>query len=172
MEYRPVNEKIRDPKLLVIDEDGSKIGQMNRLDAINYAKNKDLDLVLFVPTNKAGGLPIAKILDYGKFTYNEKVKARQSKKKQTVIKVKEIKIRPQTGIHDLEWRAKNVIEWLEDGCQVKFKIRAAGRVGFKQELIDETYNKFINLLQNKGKVIQPLKKITPIMYECTIAKNK
>ncbi|MDE6476703.1 MAG: translation initiation factor IF-3 [Mycoplasmoidaceae bacterium] len=102
MEYRPINEKIRDPKLLVIDEDGSKIGQMTRNDAINYARDKDLDLVLFVPANKTGGLPIAKVIDYGKFNYMEKMKAKQSKKNQSVIKVKEIKVRPQIGKHDLE----------------------------------------------------------------------
>ncbi len=172
MEYRPINEKIRDPKLLVIDEDGSKIGQMTRNDAINYARDKDLDLVLFVPANKTGGLPIAKVIDYGKFNYMEKMKAKQSKKNQSVIKVKEIKVRPQIGKHDLEWRAKNAIDWLEDGCQVKFKIQAFGRVGYKPELIEETYKKFLDMLQNKGKVIQPLKKLTPVLYECTIAKNK
>lgn len=171
MEYRPINEKIRDSKLLVIDDDGTKIGQMNRNDAINYARDKGLDLVLFVPASKTGNLPIAKVIDYGKFTYSEKRKAKQSKKNQTIIKIKEIAVKPQIGDHDLEWRAKNAIQWLENGDQVRLKIKAFGRIGYKPELIEEVYKKFVALIESKGKIIQPLKKITPVMYECTFAKK-
>jgi translation initiation factor IF-3 len=102
MEYRPINEKIQDAKLLVIDENGNKLGAMNKLDAVHLARERGYDLVLFVPANKTGGLAIAKIVDYGKFTYEQKMKEKQSRKNQSVIKVKEVKVRPQISDHDLK----------------------------------------------------------------------
>jgi translation initiation factor IF-3 len=102
MEYKPVNEKIYDAKLLIIDEEGNKLGAMDKTDAINLAKERGYDLVLFVPASKTGGLAIAKIIDYKKFTYEQKMKEKQSRKNQSVIKVKEVKVRPQIGNHDLK----------------------------------------------------------------------
>jgi translation initiation factor IF-3 len=105
MDYRPVNEKIRDSRLMVIDETGTKLGVLERIQAINLAKDRGYDLVLFVPAEKAGGTAIAKIIDYGKFLYGEKMKEKMSRKNQTVIKTKEVKVRPQISEHDLKWRA-------------------------------------------------------------------
>jgi translation initiation factor IF-3 len=102
MEYRPINEKIQDARLLVIDENNNKLGAMNKMDAIHLARERGYDLVLFVPADKTGGLSIAKIVDYGKFTYEQKMKAKQSRKNQSIIKVKEVKVRPQISDHDLE----------------------------------------------------------------------
>ncbi|MDR2369119.1 MAG: translation initiation factor IF-3 [Mycoplasmataceae bacterium] len=172
MEYRPINEKIQDARLLVIDENNNKLGAMNKMDAIHLARERGYDLVLFVPADKTGGLSIAKIVDYGKFTYEQKMKAKQSRKNQSIIKVKEVKVRPQISDHDLEWRANQAIAWLNDNAQIKFKIQAFGRIGFKPELIQETYDKFLALLGDKAKILNPLKKITPVIYEATIVKNK
>jgi translation initiation factor IF-3 len=102
MEYRPINEKIYDSKLLVIDENGNKLGAMDKNAAISLAKERGYDLVLFVPASKTGGLSIAKIVDYGKFAYEQKMKEKQSRKNQSVIKIKEVKVRPQIGDHDLK----------------------------------------------------------------------
>jgi translation initiation factor IF-3 len=102
MEYRPINEKIPDAKLLVIDENGSKLGVMNKMDAVRLAQERGFDLVLFVPANKTGGVAIAKIVDYGKFAYEQKMKEKQSRKNQNVIRVKEVKVRPQISDHDLK----------------------------------------------------------------------
>jgi translation initiation factor IF-3 len=89
-----------------------------------------------------------------------------------VIKVKEVKVRPQIGDHDLKWRADQAKDWLNDNAQVKFKIQAYGRIGYKPELIQETYDKFLGLLGETAKVLTPLKKLTPVLYEATIVKNK
>jgi translation initiation factor IF-3 len=89
-----------------------------------------------------------------------------------VVKVKEIKVRPQIGIHDMKWRVENAKEWLNEGCQLKFKIQAFGRIGFKPELIEETFKKFINLFEPMKINFTPLKKLTPVMYESTIVKSK
>ena len=104
--------------------------------------------------------------------YEQKVKERMSRKKQSVIKIKEIKVRPQIAENDLKWMANNAINWLNDNNHVKFKIRAFGRIGTKAELIEETYKKFLNLIGDVGKVLSPLKKMTPVLYEATIVKNK
>lgn len=172
MEYRPINEKIHDARLLVIDENGNKLGAMNKMDAVHLAQERGYDLVLFVPASKTGSLAIAKIVDYGKFTYEQKMKEKQSRKNQSVIKIKEVKVRPQISDHDLKWRANQAIDWLNDNAQIKFKIQAYGRIGFKPELIQETYDKFLALLGTNAKILNPLKKLTPVLYEATIVKNK
>jgi translation initiation factor IF-3 len=101
MEYKQINEKILDSQLLVIDENGNKLGVMNKMAAVNLAKERGFDLVLFVPAEKTGNVAIAKIVDYGKFTYEQKMKEKLSRKNQSVIKIKEVKVRPQISDHDL-----------------------------------------------------------------------
>ena len=171
MEYRPINEKISDQEMLVIDQDGNKLGKLTKQEALQRARDANLDLVLFVPKEKTGSLPIVKIIDFGKFNYEEKLKQKQSKKNQSIILTKEVKVRPQIGSHDLQWRANQAKEWLAKNIQIKFKIQAYGRIGYKPELIEETYQKFLNLIGDSGKIIMPLKKLTPVMYEATIAKK-
>ncbi len=164
------NEKIRDLNVFVVDDDGSKLGVMKTKDAILYANNKDLDLVVFVPG--INGKPsICKVLDYGKFQYQKDLKQKQNKKNQVNVKLKEVKVRPQVGMHDLEWKANQANDWLKQGNQVKFKIMTYGRVSTKSELIIETYNKFIELLGENGKVSTELKKVSPVMYEATFIKK-
>jgi translation initiation factor IF-3 len=102
VDNRPINEKITDQELLVIDQDGNKLGKLTRQQALEKAKEAELDLVLFVPKEKTGSLSIAKIIDFGKFNYQEKLKQKQSKKSQSVILMKEVKVRPQIGNHDLQ----------------------------------------------------------------------
>ena len=159
--------------MLVIDENGQKLGILSRNEALREAEKRGYDLVLIVLSNQSkNNQAIAKITDYGKMLYEQKVKERLSKKNQTITKVKEIKVRPQIAENDLRWMAKNATNWLNDGNQVKFKIKAYGRIGFKLELIEETYNKFLNLIGEIGKVQIPLKKVTPVLYEAIIVKNK
>ena len=168
-----INQQIREKSMIVIDETGQKLGVLSRNEALAEAEERGYDLVLIVPSNQSKNQQaIAKIADYGKMLYEQKVKERISKKKQSVTKVKEIKVRPQIAENDLKWMAKNAINWLNDGDQVKFKIKAYGRIGFKFELIEETYKKFLNLIGDIGKVQTPLKKVTPVLYEAIIVKNK
>ena len=169
---RWINNQIRDHELNVIDENGKNLGKMSKRDAIALAEERGYDLVLINPARQSEQLSIAKIADYGKMLYEQKVKERQSRKNQNVVKVKEIKVKPQIAENDLKWMAKNAIGWLTDGNQVKFKIKAYGRIGAKQELINETYEKFLALIGTIGKVQSPLKKVTPVLYEATIIKNK
>jgi len=102
MEDKIINQRIRDSKLFVIDETGTKLGVISRNEALDLASDRGLDLMLVTPANKTNnGVAIAKILDYGKFNYQQKMKEKESRKKQATIKFKEVKVRPQIGDHDL-----------------------------------------------------------------------
>lgn len=173
MKSRLINEQIKEPQMMVIDIDGKNCGVMSRNDALNKANNDGYDLVLMAPANPRNNSPaICRIADYGKMLYLEKTKERHARKNQTVVKVKEIKVRPQIADNDLKWMAKNAINWLNDNNQVKFKLRAYGRIGTKTEQITGLFDKFMGLIGPIGKVQTPLKKITPVLYEATIVKNK
>lgn len=166
-----INSKIRDYQLMVIDDNGQKLGIMNRDEALNLANSKNLDLVLIHQSNNPNQPSTAKILDYGKFLYEQNRKSKQSKKNQSITKVKEIKVRPQVSDHDLGWMVTNALKWLDDNCQIKFKIVAYGRMGTKKEMINELYEKFVNLVSTKGKVMSPLKQLSPVLYESIIVKK-
>ena len=98
-----INQQIREQLMLVIDEEGNKLGTLSRNEALREAEERGYDLVLIVPSNQSKNQQaIAKIADYGKMLYEQKVKERMSKKKQTVTKVKEIKVRPQIAENDLK----------------------------------------------------------------------
>lgn len=163
-----LNEQIREKTLLVIDENGNKLGEMTTKEALEIAKSKSMDLVQF----SSGDRPTAKIIDYGKFIYEQKKKNKESRKNQVQIKNKEIKVKPQIGIHDLEVRVKNALEWLESGHRIRFVVLAYGRIGTKVDQIEEVYNKFISLLGNKAVIQSPLKKVTGTQYESFFIANK
>lgn len=166
-----VNEAIRFSPLFVIDENGNNLGEMKRNDALNLAFSKGLDLVI---VGKKGNINVAKILDFGKFKYEQKRKQKESKKNQTIIKVKEIKIKPMIGDHDLKVRAENAKRWLTDKDNVKFVIEARGRMITKEEFITQAYEKFIELIKDFGVVTQANKKVSAFRFETIIEpiKNK
>ena len=119
-----VNERIRVPQVRLIDENGEPLGVVPTFQALQMARDKGLDL-MEVAANASP--PVCKICDYGKFKYEKKKKEHQAKKKQTVIKVKEVQLRPQTEEHDLEYKFKNVRQFLEDGDKAKITIMFRGR---------------------------------------------
>ncbi len=168
---KPINENINEKVMLVIDENGNKIGELNKKEALKIADDKGLDLILLIPSN-GKKVAVCKIGDFGKMLYQQKTNERKKRKNQSVIKTKEIKVRPQIAMNDLKWMVKNVSNWINDNNLVKFKIKASGRVGFKPQLINQTYENFLNLLGPIAKVQTPLKKISPIFYEATLVKNK
>lgn len=119
-----VNHRIRVPTVRVIDPDGSMAGDMDTHVALKRARDHGLDLV---EVNPKAVPPICKILDYGKFKYDEKKSANEAKKRQMVVELKEIKLRPKTDDHDLAFKIKNARAFLEEGNKVKFTVRFRGR---------------------------------------------
>ena len=119
-----INQRIRVPEIRVIGEDGEMLGIMTTSDALRRAQEKGLDLV---EVNPKADPPVCKILDFGKYKYDEKKKAREAKRKQSVVEIKEIKLRPKTDDHDLQFKTRAAHRFLEAGHKVKFTVRFRGR---------------------------------------------
>ncbi len=122
-EYR-LNERIRVPQVRLIDEKGEQVGVIATQEALQMARDRGLDLMEVSPNSQP---PVCKICDYGKFKYEKKKKEQIAKKKQTHVKVKEVQLRPQTEEHDLEYKFKNVRQFLEDGDKAKITMVFRGR---------------------------------------------
>jgi translation initiation factor IF-3 len=119
-----VNHRIRVPEVRVVAEDGSNLGVMSTDEALRRAQEAGFDLVEIDPKSSP---PVCKILDFGRFKYEEKKRTREAKRKQTVVEVKEIKLRPKTDDHDLDVKARATRKFLESGNKVKVTVRFRGR---------------------------------------------
>ena len=125
------NERIRVPSVRVINEDGEQLGVMDVRDAVQKARDMGVDLVEIAPNAKP---PVCRIIDYGKFLYEEKKKTAEAKKKQVTVAVKELKFRPGTDEHDYSYRMKHAREWLGEGDKVRAAIAFRGREMTHREL--------------------------------------
>jgi translation initiation factor IF-3 len=119
-----VNEQIRLPEIRVIDAEGNQLGVLPTQEALKMADEQGLDLVEIAPTSRP---PVCKIMDYGKFKYEQSKKARESKKKQHMTHLKEIKIRPKIEEHDLQFKLRNAEKFLTDKDKVKVTVIFRGR---------------------------------------------
>jgi translation initiation factor IF-3 len=119
-----INHRIRVSEVRVVLEDGTMLGVLSTQDALREAKGRGLDLV---EVNPKASPPVCKILDFGKFKYEEKKRAREAKKKQAVVEVKEIKLRPKTDDHDLNVKLRAARRFMESGNKVKVTVRFRGR---------------------------------------------
>ncbi len=125
------NREIRVREVQLIDSEGQNRGVIDTLEALTLAESEGLDLVEIVPNASP---PVCKILDYGKYRFNEQKKAAEARKKQKVVEIKEIKLRPGIDDHDYETKMKAVRRFFEDGDKVKFVLRFRGREMAHQEL--------------------------------------
>jgi|SoiMethySBSTD1v2_1073268.scaffolds.fasta_scaffold02444_3 translation initiation factor IF-3 len=119
-----VNHRIRVPEVRVVADDGSNLGVLPTNEALRRAQERGLDLV---EVNPKASPPVCKILDFGKYKYEEKKKQRDAKRKQTVVEVKEIKIRPKTDDHDIDVKVRAIRKFIEQGNKVKVTCRFRGR---------------------------------------------
>ena len=126
-----INEEIRVREVHLIDRDGTNKGTVSIADALAAAQEAGLDLVEISPN---AAPPIVKILDYGKYKYQEQKKAAEARKKQKTVEIKEIKMRPNIDIHDYEVKMKAVRRFFEEGDKVKVTLRFRGREMAHQEL--------------------------------------
>ena len=119
-----VNEKIRAKEVMLIDDTGVNHGTVSTSKALEMAKEKDLDLVVVSP-NQAP--PVAKILDWGKYKYETEKRAKEARKKQKTVDIKELRLSPSIDTHDVQVKVKKAIEFLKNGDKVKISIRFRGR---------------------------------------------
>jgi translation initiation factor IF-3 len=141
-----INEQIRVREVRLIDDDGSQKGILPILDAIKMAKDAGLDLVEVAPTANP---PVCKILNYGKFKFEQEKKVRDSKKKQKLQKMKEIRMQPKIDDHDLDFKSKHVKTFLDEGNKVKVTVRFRGRELAHTELGLDVLNEVLKRLNNE-----------------------
>ncbi|MCS7265338.1 MAG: translation initiation factor IF-3 [Armatimonadetes bacterium] len=145
-----VNEQIRIPKVLVIDENGQKLGVMDTRDAIRLARSKGLDLIEVAPNVRP---PVCRIMDYGKLKYQQQKRAKEARKHQK--EMKEIRLSPQISEHDLLYRVKNAEEFLQEGHRVRLFMQATGRWLSHMDLGEAKLRDFINRLSHIATVEMP-----------------
>lgn len=119
-----LNEDIRANEIRCVGDDGTAYGVISKAEALNLANKMGLDLVLIAPDAKP---PVCKIMDYGKFRYQQEKKLKEAKKKQKVIEIKEIKLSAKTAQNDLNYKIKHAQEFLNSGKHVKFRVFLKGR---------------------------------------------
>ena len=137
-----INEQIRDREVRLIGEDGAQMGVMSIKEAMRLAREADLDLVKIAPNAKP---PVCKIVDYGKFRYEQMRREKEAKKKQKVTEVKEIRLSPNIDMNDLNTKANMAKKFLTKGDKVKVSLRFRGRemahVNVGKQILDSFYEK-------------------------------
>lgn len=126
-----VNEKIRAREVRLIDVNGEQLGIKTRSEALDIAANANLDLVMVAPNAKP---PVCRVMDYGKYRFEQQKKEKEARKKQTVIKVKEIRLSPNIEEHDFNTKLRNARKFLTKGDKVKASVRFRGRAITHKEL--------------------------------------
>jgi translation initiation factor IF-3 len=150
-----INERIRFPKIRVIDTDGGQLGIMIPQEAIQLAEEKELDLVLL--SDKADP-PVCRIMDYGKYKFEQEKKAREARKKQHTADVKEVKMRYKIEEHDYNVRVKQAERFLKDGDKVKATVMFRGREIQHSDLAEDLLKRMATDLEPFGELQQAPKK--------------
>ena len=143
------NNRISSPDVQVIANHGENLGVMNTNEAISMAKNQGLDLIEIAPNANP---PVCKIMDMGKYKYDAQKKANLAKKKQKIVSLKEIKLRPGTETHDYNFKIKNAKKFINKGDKVKFTVKFKGREMQHTELGKELMNRIIEETKDIAKV--------------------
>mgnify|MGYP001268368921 FL=1 len=143
------NERIKALDVQVIGSEGNNLGVMQLKQAIQMAKNEGLDLIEISPNANP---PVCKIMDMGKYKYDLQKKANQAKKKQKIVSLKEIKLRPGTEIHDYNFKIKNAKKFISKGDKVKFTVKFKGREMQHIELGKDLMKRIIDDTKDIGKV--------------------
>lgn len=145
----PINGEIRAKEVKLIGNDGEQLGVFSLFDARNMAEEKRLDLVLVAPQANP---PVCKIMNYGKYKFEQAKKEKEAKKKQKVAEIKEIRITPNIEEHDFGFKAKNARKFIEDGNKLKITVRFKGREINNSKLGEDVLNKFIENLSDIANV--------------------
>ena len=143
------NNRISSPEVQVIASNGENLGILSTNKAISKAKNEGLDLIEIAPNVNP---PVCKIMDMGKYKYDAQKKANLARKKQKIVSLKEIKMRPVTETHDYEFKVKNAKKFIAKGDKVKFTIKFKGRELQHSHLGNELMNKIKEDMKEIGKV--------------------
>lgn len=162
-----VNEKIHFKEVLVIGPDGESLGKMSRFNALNKAEEYELDLLCVAPNANP---PVCKIINYGKYRFESQKKAKEAKKNQKIIEIKEIQLTPTIGEHDVQTKVKAAIRFLNDGNKIKVGVRFRGRQLSHVEVGEEVLNKFIDYVKEYS-VIEKAPSLDGKWLTCVLASK-
>jgi translation initiation factor IF-3 len=146
-----VNDRIRIKEVRVISQDGTQLGIMPIEQALQTAYSQNLDLVEVAPEARP---PVCRIMDYGKYRYEQSKKAREARKKQTIIELKEIKLRPKTEEHDFKFKARHAERFLKEGNKAKVTMMFRGREMIRMDRGKALLNRFVEVLKDVAVVEQ------------------
>lgn len=163
-----INDAIRDKEVRVISADGEQLGIMSARDALRLAEEKNLDLVKVAPQAKP---PVCKIMDYGKYRFEQTKREKEAKKNQHVVDIKEVRLSLKIDTHDFETKANQAIKFLQAGNKVKVSIRFRGREMAHPELGKGTMEKFAEYCSEYGTVEKAAKLEGRQMLMFLAAKN-
>ena len=141
----PINGQIKEKEVQLIGAEGEKIGVISIDEALKYAEEKNLDLVLVSPNSKP---VVCKLMNYGKYKFEQAKKEKESRKNQKTVELKEIRVTPNIGDHDFSFKSKNARTFLESGNKVKFTVRFRGRELNNTKAGEIVLNKFIEDLSD------------------------
>ena len=166
-----INQQIRAPQIRVIDETGKQLGVMTPSEALRLAQEKDLDLVEVAPTANP---PVCRLIDYGKYQYEQTKRERQARKAQKQVEIKEVRLRPKTSEHDTEVRVRQARKFLESGAKVKVRLRFRGREIQHPQVALKILEDFADSLSDVGEVeIRPnMEGRSLLMILAPISKGK
>lgn len=150
----PVNEKIRFKEVLVIDQDGEQLGIKSKFEALDIAYDQNLDLVCVAPNAKP---PVCRIMDYGKYRFEQQKKVKEMKKNSKVVSLKETQLSVTIDTHDKNVKLKRTLKWLQDGDKVKIAIRFRGRQLAHVDLGEKILKDFVKECEEFCVVEKPAK---------------
>ncbi len=162
-----INNQINASEVRVIDENGQQVGVLPLVEALKLAQSKELDLIEIAPTAQP---PVCKIMDFGKLRYQQQKEAQRQRAKQRRDEAKTIRISVRTGHHDVEFRAKQAEEFLNEGLRVQIVVTMRGREKAHPELARQKLNDFLGLITVPQKFLQEIKR-TPMGFSTTIIKQ-
>jgi translation initiation factor IF-3 len=148
-----VNERIRAPKVRLIAEDGEQLGIVGSREALEEARARGLDLVEVAAQAKP---PVVRIMDYGKYLYQQKKRAQEAKKNQRQIQIKEIKFRPKIDEHDYNFKKNHIKRFLEEGNHVKVVVMYRGREIVHKDIGERILNRVVEELNDLAKIEKPV----------------
>ncbi|NLM95017.1 MAG: translation initiation factor IF-3 [Firmicutes bacterium] len=149
-----MNGQIKAREIRVISPDGKQLGVMPLREGLRLAAERNMDLVEVAPTARP---PVCRIMDYGKYRYEQSKRDREAKKRQKVISVKEVRMSPKIDEHDFQVKARNAERFLKDGDKVKVSVRFRGREIVHAELADKRLGELAGLVRDYGVVESPPK---------------
>lgn len=141
----PINRQIRAKEVQLIEDNGQKVGVISLEKALEKVESKNLDLVLVAPNANP---PVCKIMNYGKYKFEQAKKEKEAKKKQKVLEIKELRVTPNIEEHDFSFKCKNARKFLTDGNKVKITVRFRGREVNNSKAGEVVLNKFMEALED------------------------